>query len=73
MNVFALGLCIFDSSAHVLYFFFVSLLSSFLPSSLFSLFSSYFTALAKGDVESFLEDEAKKKKAAEQAAAAAGQ
>jgi len=33
----------------------------------------YFAALAKGDVESFLENEAKKKKAAEQSAAAGQQ
>jgi hypothetical protein len=34
---------------------------------------SYFAALAKGDVEAFLEDQSKKKKQADAAAAAAGQ
>lgn len=33
--------------------------------SLLSVFLSYFAALAKGDVEAFLEDQAKKKKAAD--------
>jgi glutamate 5-kinase len=41
---------------------------------MFLIVSSYFAALAKGDVESFLEDQAKRKKLADaQAAAAAGQ